>query len=207
MNRENVKSFISKYGMKLLLLFLIILYSCICTHKVQTLRAEIEEKNLEITTMTKEHAEDLKALQEQLNVNKGNAEVIQKEIIYAQHGLREPESVTEVSLDTNRSYVSQVEEKLTESVSELPEEAYEDTDKTIVVEQPENTEVPVGIYKINTYRNWEFGTGFGVHDGDKYIPVSLQRNYDRNHSVLIEAHYDLEEHKVNGGELQWKFHF
>lgn len=207
MNRENVKSFISKYGMKLLLLFLMLLYFCVCIHKVQTLRAEVEEKNLEITTMTKEHAEDLKELQEQLNINKGNAEVIQKEIIYAQHGLKEPESVTEVSLDTNRSYVSQMEEKLSESVSELPKEAYEDTDRTVVVEQPENAEVPVGIYKINTYRNWEFGTGFGVHDGDKYIPVSLQRNYDRNHSVLIEAHYDLEEHKVNGGELQWKIHF
>ena len=207
MNIDNIKSFMSKFGMKLLLLFLIILQFCLFTYKVQTLRAEVDSKNLEITTMTKEHAENLKEIQEQLNVNKGNAKVIQKEIVYAQHGLTAPQTLVEVPLDTNRSYVSQVEEKLTEGTSELSREVYEDTDKTVVVEQPENTEVPIGIYKINTYRNWEMGVGFGVHDGDKYIPVSLQRNYDRNHSVLMEAHYDLEKHKVNGGELQWKIHF
>lgn len=193
--------------LKNLPLLLAIIYAGAMFYYVQVLKAEVADKDKEILTMTKEHAENLQELQKTLSVNKGNAEVIQREIVYAQHGLTSPESVSKVVVSSEGNVVKEVEKKLTESTSELPEEAYEDTDKTLVVEQPDNKEIPVGIYKINTYRNWELGVGLGVHDSDKYVPISLQRNYDKCHSVAVEAHYDLEEHKVNGGELQWKVHF
>ncbi len=204
---KGIRDFLGKYVVKRIPLLLAILYACALFYYVQVLKAEVADKDKQILTMTQEYAENLQELQKTLNVNKGNAEVIQKEIIYAQHGLRQPESVSEVAVSTGGNVVQEVQEKLSQGSSELPREAYETTDKTIVVEQPENTEVPVGIYKINTYRNWELGVGLGVHDSDKYVPISLQRNYDKCHSVAVEAHYDLEDHKVNGGELQWKVHF
>lgn len=204
---KGIRDFFDKYIIKNVPLLLALTYACIMFYYVQILKAEVADKDKEILTMTQEHAENLQELQKTLSVNKGNAEVIQKEIIYAQHGLRQPESVSKVALSAGGNVVQEVQEKLSERTTELPEGAYETTDKTVVVEQPENKEVPVGIYKINTYRNWELGVGLGVHDSDKYVPISLQRNYDKCHSVAIEAHYDLEDHKVNGGELQWKVHF
>ena len=100
-----------------------------------------------------------------------------------------------------------VEKQLAQRDSTVPPSAYEKTDKTVVVAQPDNKDAPVAIYKINTYRNWEFGTGVGYQDGSTYIPVSLQRNYDKQHSVMAEAHFDVEKKEINGGELQWKVHF
>lgn len=202
-----IREFFDKYIVKRLPLLLVFTFACFLLYYIQTLKAEVANKEKEIITMTQEHAENLQELQNTLSVNKGNAEVIQKEIIYAQHGLKQPESVSEVTLDTKGTLTSQVEKKLSERSSELPEGAYANTDKTVVVEQPENKEVPVGIYKINTYRNWELGVGLGVHGSDKYIPLSLQRNYDKCHSVVLETHFDLDKHKVNGGEIQWKVHF
>lgn len=202
-----IGEFFDKYIVKKLPLLLVFACTCFLFYYIQVLKVEVANKDKEILTMTQEHAENLQELQNTLNINKGNAEVIQKEIIYAQHGLKQPESVSEVTLDNNSPFTSQVEQKLSERSIELPDKAYENTDKTVVVEQPENIEVPVGIYKINTYRNWEFGVGLGVHGSDKYIPLSLQRNYDKCHSVVLETHFDLNKHKVNGGEIQWKIHF
>lgn len=175
--------------------------------RVHILEGEIEQKKQTITVMSQEHAENLNALQNELKVNKQNAEVLQQEVVKAQHGLRQPTVVTTVPVVQGDSPVRVVQEKLATGDSTLPPEALEKTDKTVVVEQKDNPQVPVGIYKINTYRNWEAGIGFGYQDGDKYIPFSLQRNYDKQHSVMIEGHYDIDKNAVNGGEVQWKVHF
>ena len=175
--------------------------------RVHTLEGEIDKKTTTTTIMTQEHAENLNALQNELAVNKQNAEVLQKELIKAQHGLRQPTAVVKVPVVAGDTPIRVMQEKLATGDSTLPPEALEKTDKTVVVEQKDNHEVPVGIYKINTYRNWEAGIGFGYHDGDKYIPFSLQHNYDKQHSVMVEGHYDIDKREVNGGEVQWKVHF
>lgn len=56
-------------------------------------------------------------------------------------------------------------------------------------------------------RNWEVGTGIGVHDGDMYIPVEIQRNYTVNKAWSAEAHIDPQGFKVTGGELKHKWMF
>ena len=175
--------------------------------RVHILEGEIEQKKQTITVMSQEHAENLNALQNELKVNKQNAEVLQQEVVKTQHGLSHPTVVTTVPVVQGGSPVRVVQEKLATGDSTLPPEALEKTDKTVVVEQKDNPQVPVGIYKINTYRNWEAGLGFGYHKGDKYIPFSIQRNYDKQHSVMFEGHYDINKKKVNGEEVQWKVHF
>lgn len=84
----------------------------------------------------------------------------------------------------------------------LPKEAIEDTDRTIV----SNDGTKVDVYKINTYRNWEAGVGVGRLDDTTYFPVSLQRNYDRCHSVEVQANLGTDG-SLKGGQIMWKVHF
>ena len=57
-------------------------------------------------------------------------------------------------------------------------------------------------------RNWELGAGLGVHQGDWYVPVSLQRNFNKNRAIEAEVHLNPKEPtKVNGGEIKYKIKF
>lgn len=206
MTLQQIKSFFLNHWKELLLL-LSILVMGVLLWKVNTLERDLDNKTQEVKIMDTKHAENVNALRNELELNKQNAEVLQEKIIEAQHGLRQPESIYKVPVSSHESVTTYVEKQLATGDSTLPPEALEKTDKTVVVEQKDNPEVPVGIYKINTYRNWELGTGIGYQNGNPYIPVSLQRNYDKQHSVLLEAHYGLKERQINGGEIQWKVHF
>lgn len=54
---------------------------------------------------------------------------------------------------------------------------------------------------------WELGVGLGRHEGDTYIPVSVQRNYNHNKAFQLELHIDPSNQKVTGAELQHKWRF
>ena len=206
MTLQQIKSFFLSHWKELLILLSILIMG-VLLWRVNTLERDLDNKTQQVNIMDAKHAEDLNSLRNQLDLNKQNAEVLREKIIEAQHGLRQPESVYKVPVSSHESVTTYVEKQLATGDSTLPPEALEKTDKTVVVEQKDNPEVPVGIYKINTYKNWEVGTGIGVQDANPYIPLSVQRNYDRNHSILLEAHYGLRDQKVNGGEVQWKVHF
>lgn len=206
MTLQQIKSFFQSHW-KGLLILLSILIMGVLLWRVNTLERDLGNKTQRINIMDEKHAEDLNSLRNQLDLNKQNAEVLREKIIGAQHGLRQPETVYKEVVRYGDSPTKVIEEKLATGDSTLPPEALEKTDRTVVVEQKDNPEIPVGIYKINTYKNWEVGTGIGVQNDNPYIPLSIQRNYDRNHSIMLEAHYDLRDQKVNGGEVQWKVHF
>lgn len=206
MTLQQIKSFFLSHWKELLLLLSILIMG-VLLWRVNTLERDLDNKTNQINIMDEKHAEDLNSLRNQLDLNKQNAEVLREKIIEAQHGLRQPETVYKEVVRYGDSPTKVIEEKLATGDSTLPPEALEKTDRTVVVEQKNNPEIPVGIYKINTYKNWEVGTGIGMQDGNPYIPLSVQRNYDRNHSILLEAHYGLRDQKVNGGEVQWKVHF
>ena len=184
---------------------LIILALVLCVYGCK--RSVTDSKTEQTVIMTPEEAQSENILRNELKINKPNAEIAAGMIRDAQRGLRRPQSLYNEPNEGGGSVTHTVKEKLDRGDPTLPPEALAKTDKTIVTEQPENKEVPVGIYKINTYRNWELGVGVGVHDDKAYIPISLQRNYNKNHSVALELHYDLKDNKVNGGEVQWKVHF
>lgn len=165
------------------------------------------EKTQEPIVLTPEEAVNETVLENKLDMNRSNARETAGCIRGAQIGLRRPQTLYNERNEGGGSVTYTVQEKLARNDAALPKEALAKTDATIVATQPENKDVPVGIYKINNYRNWELGIGMGVHDGKPYIPVSLQRNYSKSHSVAAELHYDLKDNKVNGGEVQWKVHF
>lgn len=184
-----------------LAIILCVLFLGSCKHDA------VEKTQEELIVLTPEEAVNENVLENKLDMNKSNARETASYIRDAQIGLRRPQTLYNERNDSGGSVTYTVQEKLARNDAALPKEALAKTDATIVAEQPENKDVPVGIYKINNYRNWELGVGMGVHDGKTYIPVSLQRNYSKNHSVAVELHYDLKDNKVNGGEVQWKVHF
>lgn len=184
-----------------LTIILCVLFLGSCKHDA------VETTQEEPVVLTPDEAVNENVLENKLDMNKSNARETASYIRDAQIGLRRPQSLYNERNDGGGSVTYTVREKLARNDAALPKEALAKTDATIVAEQPENKDVPVGIYKINNYRNWELGVGMGVHDGKTYIPVSLQRNYSKNHSVVVELHYDLKDNKVNGGEVQWKVHF
>ena len=155
---QQIKSFFLSHWKELLILLSIFIMG-VLLWRVNTLERTVDNKTQQVKVMDEKHAEDLNSLRNQLNLNKQNAETLQKRIIEAQHGLRQPEMVYKEVVSYGDSPVKVIEEKLATGDSTLPPEALEKTDRTVVVEQKDNPEIPVGIYKINTYKNWEVGTG------------------------------------------------
>lgn len=184
-----------------LAIILCVLFLNSCKHE------DSVEKTQDPIVLTPDEAVNENVLENKLDMNKSNARETASYIRDAQIGLRRPQTLYNERNDGGGSVTYTVREKLARNDAALPKEALAKTDATIVAAQPENKDVPVGIYKINNYRNWELGVGMGIHDGKTYIPVSLQRNYSKSHSVAVEIHYDLKDNKVNGGEVQWKVHF
>lgn len=203
---KQIKNFLKGHWRDILLLVcgLVILYQLLVINHIQQQR---DEKEQEVIQMTQKHLEDINVIQNELKINKQNAEVLKVKAQAAQVGQSKP-NVTYIEKPVaGKTIVEVIQNKVAKGDVTLPPDALEKTDKTVVVEQPENPEVPVGIYKINTYRNWEFGTGIGTQSGNPYIPISIQRNYDKCHSIMLEAHYDVHQKTVNGAEVQWKVHF
>jgi hypothetical protein len=184
-----------------LAIILCVLFLNSCKHE------DSVEKTQDPIVLTPEEAVNENVLENKLDMNKSNARETASYIRDAQIGLRRPQTLYNERNEGGGSVTYTVQEKLARNDATLSKEALAKTDATIVAAQPENKDVPVGIYKINNYRNWELGVGMGIHEGKTYIPVSLQRNYSKSHSVAIELHYDLKDNKVNGGEVQWKVHF
>lgn len=54
---------------------------------------------------------------------------------------------------------------------------------------------------------WEAGVGVGAHEGDFYVPVSVQRNYKQDRAVEVEVHFDASSGKLKGAEVTHKWLF
>ena len=192
---------------RLMAVLFVCLAIILCVLFLGSCKHDSEKIQEEPIVLTPDEAVNENVLENKLDMNKSNARETASYIRDAQIGLKRPQTLYNERNDGGGSVTYTVQEKLARNDATLPKEALAKTDATIVAAQPENKDVPVGIYKINNYRNWELGVGMGIHDGKTYIPVSLQRNYSKSHSVATELHYDLKDNKVNGGEVQWKVHF
>lgn len=147
---------------------------------------------------------DSKSIQLELGTNKQNAQEIATQVQEVQQGKKKPVATFTDPSTSPEKAVESVIERIEYKDTTLPKEATKNTDKTVVTTNTDGTKVDV--YKINTYRNWEAGVGIGKLDDKTYIPVALQRNYDRCHSIELQANLDTNGH-VDGGQVMWKVHF
>lgn len=137
-------------------------------------------------------------IQQTLDVNRPNAEALRTEVVK----VKKPIYITKVKADTQKEALKKTQELYDNK--QMPSYVYKEPDRTVIATKDD---YEVGVYQVNLYRNWEIGTGIGVHDKDFYIPLSIKRNYDRSHSVEAEIHYDPNETKIDGYELKYNIHF
>ncbi len=185
-----------------------------------------EDERQKAVVLSEQQAANANVLQNMFDMNKQNAAMLAAFVAQAQQGKVQPLTNFTVTAATPSEAASQVAEKINRQDPTLPPEALEKTDNTIVTTQTltdaeklaiqkanaekaaagqptTNEEYGVSVYKNNNYRNWYVGTGIGWHDGQVYMPVSLQRNFSKDAALEWEAHLDGDMN-VNGGEIKYK---
>lgn len=163
-----------------------------------------QQKLQQAIELSEQQATNINVLQNELKISKQNAELLADAIQKAQNNQVQPITHITVQAPSVEQAVNDVKERINKKDSTLPPAALDNTDRTVVAEQPANEDYQVGVYKINNYRNWYVGTGVGVHDNDWYVPVSLQRNFSKNSAVEVQVHLDPHDRNVNGGQILYK---
>ena len=158
--------------------------------------------------LKKEELEQEQILRRALNISQMNA----KELQVAYDALKTEPPATNFTVNAPSLEVAskQVVERINKQDTTLPPGILEKTDRTAVVKN--DTEYKVDVLKINLDKSWEVSTGIGIHRGDTYIPVGVQRNYASNKAVVAELHLVLEEFakakiKTSGWEVKhvWRY--
>lgn len=184
-----------------------------------------EDERQKAVVLSEQQAANVNVLQNALDLNKQNAAMLAAFVAQAQQGHVQPVTNFTVTATAPAEAAQQVADRINAGDPTLPPAALEKTDNTIVTTQTltdaeklaiqkanaekvaagqttVNEEYGVAVYKNNNYRNWYVGTGVGWHDGQVYVPVSLQRNFSKDSAVEIEGH--VQDAKINGGEVKYK---
>jgi len=192
--------------------------------------AEKEAMLQKAIVMSQQDAQDKNLLQNNLDVSKQNAEMLASFVSQAQAGKVQPVAHFMVQAPSLAQAGEQVVNRINGRDPTLPAVTLEKTDNTVVTteklneeqqaaarqvneknigtDKPKiNEEYGVGVYKNNNYRNWEWSIGYGQQNGERYIPIGLQRNYSKDKAVVVEVHLDTGKIKnVTGWEVKqvWK---
>jgi hypothetical protein len=162
----------------------------------------MDARHQQAVQMTEKQMQDINVLQNELNLSKQNAAAVKDYFEKALANQVAPVNHFYVAAPTIDQAAGQVTDRINAKDPTLPPAALAPSDRTAVVTQPTNQQYQVGVYKINTYRNWEWSAGIGVHNGDAYIPIGLQRNYSKDAAIAGEIHLSTTG-TVNGGELKY----
>ena len=195
----------NKWFLILITLCLLMLVGFFCLWQ-NTKKAE--DTYRQAVVLQQEQLEQTQALSKALHISQINAKELQT--TYDELKAKPPVASFTVSTPTLELAAAQVAERINKQDATLPPETLEKTDRTAVVKN--DTEYKVDVLKINLDKAWEVSAGVGSHRGDAYIPIGLQRNYDRNKAVVAEVHLvpeDLVKGKIttSGWEAShvWRF--
>lgn len=191
-------------------ILMIIMILCVSVYLYYNINNQrmIEEELKQAQELTSEQAQSIEYLKNELNMRESDAKDTVTIIKEAQNNQIPPTTSVIIQAPTPQDAVEKVTEDINNKEDYLPKEALEDTDKTIVSEQPENEDYQVGVYKINTYRNWGIGTGIGTNNNNVYIPVTLSRQYKKDKSIDFQVNLDPNDNmKINGIQVVHKWHF
>jgi len=186
------------------ILFVIVLALCVAGYYAWQKHADVAEKLQQATVLNEQQAQDKNVLQNKLDVSKLNAEMLASFIKQAQAGQVQPITNFTIQAPSLPDAAQQVADRINANDPTLPPQALEKTDRTVVVANTNKTPASnydVGVFKVNTYRNWEVSFGVGVHGGDRYIPVELQRNFSKDAAMSVEYHF---EGRKRGFEVKYK---
>lgn len=143
-----------------------------------------EEQYRQAVVLQKEQMKQVEVLSKALHISQMNVKELQAAYEEAKH--KPPVASFTVQASSLDVAAKQVAERINKNDTSLPFAAREKTDRTAVVKNDEKYKVDV--LKINLDKAWEVSVGVGNHQGDVYLPVGVQRNYEANKGVMIELH-------------------
>lgn len=191
-------------------ILIIIILLCVSLYLYYNINNQkrMEEELKQAQELTSEQAQSIEYLKNELKMKESDAKETVTIIKEAQNNQIPPTTSVTIQAPTQHDAVEKVIEDINNKEEYLPKEAIEDTDKTIVSEQPENEDYQVGVYKINTYRNWGVGTGIGTNNNDVYIPITVSRQYKKDRSIDFQVNLNPNDNmKINGVQVVHKWHF
>ena len=175
----------------LLLILLLLILGIVFSRKEQT----AAEKP---AVMTQEQTQDVKALREQLDISRANANALQKRLAEAQAGQRAPSTTYYVTSPTVERAAQVVERQIREDAGALPHAVREKSDRTVVTpitKDADGKDLPqekqkVDVYKINLRKDHRIKAGASVIDGKALMSIG----YEQGRFEAL-AHFDGSRYK------------
>jgi len=190
-----------------LILVVVVLVVCAAGYYAWQKHSDTVDKLQQATVLTTQQATDKNILQNELKLSKQNADMLASFVKQAQTGQVQPINYFTVQAPDVQQAAEQVASRINAKDPTLLPSALEKADNTIVtpnINKTPQTNYDVAVFKNNNYRNWEWSIGYGVQDGNNYIPIGLQRNYSKDRAIEAEIHFDPGQvKKVTGGELKY----
>ena len=148
--------------------------------------------------MPQEQTQDVKALRNQLDISRANANALQQRLTEVQAGQSAPTVTYHVSAPTVERAAQVVERQIREDDPTLPRAAREKYDRTVVTPITKDTdgkdlpseEQKVDVYKINLRKDHRIKAGASVIDGKALMSIG----YEQGRFEAL-AHFDGSRYK------------
>ena len=142
-----------------------------------------QTKQQKPAVVTQDQTQDAKALQQQLDISRANAEALRQQLATVQAEQRAPAATYYVTAPTVERAATIVERQIKADDPTLPMAARERTDRTVVtpiVKDKDGKELPpeqqkVDVYKINLRKEHRIKAGATMVDGKAYATVGYEQ--------------------------------
>ena len=189
---------------KTLLLIAAVAVLLVCAYNIGNRAATKRQAQEKPAALTQEQTQDAKALQQQLDVSRKNADALRRELAAAQAGQCAPAATYYVNAPTVERAARTVEEQIKADDPTLPMTARERTDRTVVtpiVKDKDGKELPpeqqkVDVYKINLRKDHRIKAGATMMDGKAYATVGYEQG-------RFEALVHFDGARVHGGSVMY----
>lgn len=199
---QKIISWIKDHKIVVLAVLLIVLIGIAYVVGRQSVGKQTEQQKPAV--VTQEQTRDAKALQQQLDISRANAEALRQQLAAVQADQRAPAATYYVTAPTVERAATIVESQIKADDPTLPMTARERTDRTVVtpiVKDKDGKELPpeqqkVDVYKINLRKDHRIKAGATMMDGKAYATVGYEQG-------RFEALVHFDGARVHGGSVMY----
>ena len=166
-----------------LLLLAAVVVLLVCAYRVgSSVATKRQAKQQKPAVVTQEQTQDAKALQQQLDISRANAEALRQQLATVQAGQRAPVATYYVTPTVERA-AQTVEKQIKADDPTLPMAAREKSDRTVVTpitKDNDGKELPpdkqrVDVYKVNLRKDHRIKAGATMVDGKAYATIGYEQ--------------------------------
>ena len=197
---ERIKQIVAEHKTGVLAILCVLLVGI--AYAVGRHSAEEQTATEKPSVMTQEETQDVKALRQQLDISKSNAEALQRRLAEVQSGQRAPAATYYVEAPGIDRAAQVVERQIKEDNPTLPRAAREKSDRTVVTPiKTDKEQQKVDVYKINLRKDHRIKAGASIVDGKALMSIG----YEQGRFEAL-AHFDGGRYKgvtVTYNIIEW----